>query len=705
MIFKKCPINHCLPIFGQFSKQGKSCFSLICIPFIFLTILTITPGSNCYGNLIKDWESITLAELAQKKPKIDPDSDAEFIFSKSVYDDSGNWRDSDGRSETIFNRVRQQNNSKRDKLIQYYNRAKIFTERGLEYFTVLKIEIPNAETYLHGFKARVINPDGSVEEVKHKEFHTQKVYESDNDIRYIKSVSLPGLSVGCIIEYKYSLIRETKYVYSFQFIQLMEDFPIWKRVAEIKSNSLFASRTRALNIKLDSVKKVPWGVRVEHANMPGRKTEPFLPPWMEIEPYISLMYTTDTRMPKPKIYWKQRAGEIKKYEKSHIKPNNFRVVKVAKELFGANEDPYESLRKAYQYVTNNIKNLHSPFSGYTNEDIKDFKENKSAAAVIKKGYGWPEEINWVFASLAAAAGFEVHFVDCENRREFRFKENITEPMNLYDRIIAVQKHGQWRYFDPGAHYMPFEQIPARNRGGVILFGDPKNVQFYKIPPSKSEYSPIHREGKFSITKEGTLEGTVTIKYGGFNAIWRKNTFDNITRDESKEEILNTLKVRLPLAQIDNFSIQNLSTREKDLIIGYDVKIPAYGEVLGSRIFLDPGFFEKGKSPVFEKDTRLFNIEQKYPFEIHDSISFSFPEGYKLEEAASPGLPIQTPIISYSAAIGTNKQETRLLYKRDFKADFQTLPVKFYRDVKNIYDEVYRQDQHSLSLKKAVTISK
>jgi hypothetical protein len=55
------------------------------------------------------------------------------------------------------------------------------------------------------------------------------------------------------------------------------------------------------------------------------------------------------------------------------------------------------------------------------------------------------------------------------------------------------------------------------------------------------------------------------------------------------------------------------------------------------LFLQPGFFAYGKEALFSSGGRKYDIFFQYPWSETDLVEITYPKGFSLDSADSPGL--------------------------------------------------------------------
>jgi hypothetical protein len=129
----------------------------------------------------------------------------------------------------------------------------------------------------------------------------------------------------------------------------------------------------------------------------------------------------------------------------------------------------------------------------------------------------------------------------------------------------------------------------------------------------------------------------------------------------------------------------------------------FAQRTGKRLLVQPFFFQRGTAPMFSAGDRKYPIYFPYAWQEHDSVTFELPPGYALDNAESPGsLNFGAPG-AYKIKLMTNSHQ--LISDREFTfgSNGQILfETNTYAQLKKIFDEVQRRDEHTISLKQVAT---
>lgn len=640
---------------------------LFCILFIFGNAVAQTPDFSKGG-----WDEIPEEELAATTPKVDPNAHSEFTYRK----------------------IRVSDTERRITNYRYHYRVKLFSEGALEDWD--KVDIVYFEgARVRDVKARVIYPDLTIAELKSSDIVKRKIYEADGFKGYARSFSFPGLRPGCIIEYRWKMTVDS--YFKGVSIDLLEEQPTWIYDVEVKPYRSMASSVRSYNSGV-AWEKISGGYRLSLSDLKAKSDKPFLGPRRDFEPFVILEYSSKLAALEQEKYWNYRAGRLSEVNDSLIKPKLGRVKKLAAEIFDGIQFNEEKIQAAYDYCTTEIVNISEPTTVYTEEEIEELDWNDSPYDTLKGGYGRALDINAVFGSLVAAAGFEVSLAEVEDRGISTYHPGKLGGFNLSDWAVAVKVNGSYKYYDPGSAFLDCGELNAENVGGhTILLVGKKLFDHQETPDVKNDHSKMLRIATLEMDEYGDLEGEIVFQYSGHAGLEMKRALAGQSETEKEDYILERYwKDRLPRTEIEELELHGDDTRGQPLVVIYKVKIPGYADVAGDRILFNPSIFQEGGRPVFADETRTEPVRFPYRHYVQDKVTFKIPDGYLHE--SSEGVPdtYDGPLLVRKSMIAEEEQGT-LVYQRLHTLKHTAISGEYYGVVKREFDLMNEIDDRPVSI--------
>jgi len=619
------------------------------------------------------WKPIDPAHIELKAPVVEKDADAEALLWE-VYINTA----SDSGTDFI-----------------HLVRVKIFTERGKE--TQSKIDIPYfSGVSVRDISGRTIKPDGTIIELKKDAIFDRELVKAGRIKLKAKSFALPGIEPGAIIEYRWREVYG--YITNYVKMELQRDIPAQVVRYYLKPNPYVTDPMKTMTFQANPpkfVKDKDGYYRVELTNMPAFREEPRMPPEDQVKSWMLVFYAPDVKKP-PTEFWKEEGKRIYDARKGEMKINDD-IRRAATEAVGDASTPEQKLERLFNFCRAKIKNVTDDASGLTSQQLEKLKENKSAADTLKRGYGDGPDINYLFAALATAAGFDARYVRIGDRSRKFFDPNFTDTYFLNTYNIAVKVGDKWRFFDPGSGYIPFGMLRWQEEGIPALVTDQKESAFVQTPISPAEKSVKKRTAKLRLTEDGSLEGEARVEYTGHFAVEMKEDNDEETPEQRENKLKDSVAERFG-AELSEIKIESATDPIKPFVYSYKIRVPGYAERTGKRLFLQPAFFQKGVGPMFPTSGRQHNIYFHYPWTEEDHVVIELPEGYALDNAESPGDLAFGDLGHCNVKITVTQDQRTLEYKRSFRFTGLIFGKEQYPNLKQAFDILHQRDNHTITLK-------
>ena len=632
-----------------------------------------------------EWKPVDPGELSLKAPTVEKDADAEGLFWEVKIDDNP-----DG-----------------DLIFTHYLRVKVFTERGRE--SQSKVDLPFGKLYggevkINDIAARTIKPDGSIVELNKKDIFERTIVKASGLKMKAKSFAMPAVEPGCIIEYRWREVRVRQDAHYLR-LQFQRDIPVQRVEYLVKP---FPYEGLSFQSIMLHGKTTPWTkakngfYSTVMTDVPAVPDEAQMPPEDQVKMWMLVFYAAGDGRPQPDKYWSDLGKRIYDDTKSFLKAND-EVKKMAASLIADAKSDDEKLAKLFEFCRTKIKNTTDDASGATPEEKAKAKDNKTPSDTLKRGLGSGLDIDLLFAALASASGFDARLALSPDRSDVFFDKGMPNAYFLEPRNVAVNVGGTWQFFDPGFNYIPFGMLRWQEEGEQALVLDPKQPVWVNTPMSPPEKSKIQRRAKLKLLDDGTLEGDVTVEYSGQFAIERKEDIDEESDSAREEDLKTELKEQMSSAEITNIKVQNVTDQVNPLTYSYHVRFPGYAQRTGKRLFFQPAFFQHGVEPMFASTSRKNPVYFHYPWAEDDHVEIDLPSGYALDNADAPAPFGSAPISEYKPRLSVTADGKTLVYTRNFffgGGGNVLFPVESYTQLKNYFDQLHKQDNHSLTLKQS-----
>lgn len=600
-----------------------------------------------------------------------------------------------------------------------YERIKILNEKALNPDsrgkTYADVEIPlsvveDIVQTITDLKARTIKPDGSIVEFNGKPF--EKTVFKTRGVKFaVKTFSMPDVSVGSIVEYKY---RRLHTIPGYSMVRLFGGaWDIQSELFTVKESlhfrpfdvNAFQSSTKvqfemeenrisnvALNLK-ERPRDVGGDSVLELTDVPAFEPEPFMPPEDNFKPSVIFFYGRRGNASVDKEW--QELGKDR-YEQLETFLAGIKGVKeAALQAIGGETDPTVKLRKIYERVQQ-LRNLTFE-RDRTKEERKaeNIQKNLNAGDVLAHGYGTNQDITMLFVAMARAAGFDASVVQVGDRKSRFFVKDWTSPRQLNSVIAAVNLNGKDMYLEPGTRFCPFGFVRWNHTEIDALKLDRKGGTFVKAPSISYDKSVTRRNATMTLSEDGTLKGNVVLEFKGAEAL--EHRLDGIDRDEAgrKKDLEDELKQWLPAGSLVKMTAaQGWENSDTSLAARFDVEVPNYATLAGKRFLIPAFLFQSKENQAFAHGQRKYPVYFPYPFTDNDAFIVQVPVGFTLESIPQKE-DAQLPFARYQNV--SNFDGSKFVSQRQLAFNGIFFPVEKYSELKTFFGKVQAGDEQQAVL--------
>lgn len=664
------------------ASPGVRCFVLL---FSLLLIFTasIKAGDG-------DWKPIDPQQLQVRTPTVDPDADAEALFWEVRVDDAT-----------------------QDLVLSHYVRTKIFTERGRE--SQSKVELPFGKIYgrnirLKDIEARTITPDGTIIPVKKDDIFERTEIKTNGLKWKVKSFAMPGVVPGAIIEYRWREVRENSSA-NYMRLEFQRDIPIQRVTYFVKPSGYFINpytgaplgmRFQPFRISEPKFTKEKNGFySLTQTNVAAFREEPRMPPASSVRSWVLIYYSPDRKL-SAQQFWRDHGQAVYEANKRAMQASDD-VRSKAAEIIGDAATPEEKINRLLTFCRTQIKDFTSDTSGFSAEERLKMKENKTPSDTLRRGIGNSRDIDLLFAALATAVGLEARVAVLGDRSDSIFDPSFADDYFLRTYAIAVRSGSgaNWNFVDPCNAYVKNGMLPWQMEGQTALVSDPKEPVFVRTQVSAPQQTAERRTATLILSEDGTVEGDVRIEYTGHLAAINKEQNDEETTADREAILRARIKEQMSAAEVTNVQVENAIDGMKPFVYSFHIRVPAYAQRTGKRLFLQPAFFQKDKPALFTTSTRTHPIFFDFGWAEEDAVTIELPKGFALDNAEAPQTISAGPLSKYEVHAAVTNDQRQLIYKRKFYFGNDQLlqfDTNAYTQLKRYFDAVHEGDKHTIALK-------
>jgi hypothetical protein len=580
----------------------------------------------------------------------------------------------------------------------FYIRIKILNEKGNHHADV-EIVIP-PEGSLGDLKARTIHPDGKIIDFTGKPF--QKTIVKSRGVRVLaKTFTLPDVTVGSIIEYKYKvgmpgIVLDNYWTIQHELYTVKESFrmkPYSGRLEGFDTGFQVAALYSHMPSNIKPVQK-SGGYELDVDNMPPFESEGYMPPEEDFKPQMRFFYVNPA-ISNPDKFW-QDAGKRWNDDAEHFIGNRKEVAQAAADALGSETDSEKKLRKLYARAQQ-IRNLSYERERTEQEQKKEhLKDNQNAGDVLARGAGYRNDITRLFVGLARSAGFNASIVRVGNRGQKLFDKSLLSRRQLDTEIALVNLGSKDVFLDPGTQLCPYGYIRWIRTSSEGLKLDKKGGTFVNVPPATYDKASIDRVANVALAADGTLSGTATISFRGGEAL--EHRLDALDSDDAgkKKDLESELQGWLPSgASVKLTDVQGWTAIDQPLVASFHVELSSYASTAGKRLLVPAYLFQAKQLDAFKHAERKFPVYFPYAFGEADRVNMTIPGGYSLESVP----PQQTARLNYAGYQNVAQLDGQMLVtQRILQVNGIFFRLDVYPEFRDFFNKVQAGDEQQVVLR-------
>jgi len=576
-----------------------------------------------------------------------------------------------------------------------YVRIKILKDDGKKYGDVSITHLPLL-TNIEKIRARVTKPDGQVVPFSGKVY--DKVVVKTGGVRVVsKTFTLPEVQAGAILEYSYERGFRNNLIFDTVFT-VQRELPVLHETLWLRPYTLGGYSTFFIYKGLPAGKKpVKNGDHfdLELENIPAFEAEPLAPPDDWVKPTVIFYYAAGAT-PNAEEFWKAAAKSYGESVEGFLNERGGVKEAALQAIAGANT-PEEKLRKLYARAQQ-VRNLtFEPEK--TEQEERELRDNKSAIDVLKNGYGWRDDINRFFVTLARAAGFEANVVRIGDRSEWFLSKKLPIGSQINNEVALVKVGGQDVLFDPATPFAPFGMLSweKTNVTGIKVVKKSDGPQWMEIPQDPPEKAQIKRVAKLRLD-DGVLKGSVVVTYGGHEAMAVRREQRNHDEATAKKNIEDAVKGWFfNGSAVKLTKLTGLREAEQPLVAELDVELPSTGAVTGSRALIPMAVFSAAAKSPLSSERRKSEIYFHHQYRIDDDVTLDVPAGYAVEVVPAPH---DNNLGGIAFASKVERTASAVHLTRNLTVKTISIDADKYNVARGFFHDVAAADQDQVVLKKA-----
>ncbi|TDW45840.1 uncharacterized protein DUF3857 [Flavobacterium sp. 270] len=458
-----------------------------------------------------------------------------------------------------------------------------------------------------------------------------------------KTITLPNVKVGSIIEYKYvlkseNIVRfpdfEIQYDIPVNYIEYKTEIPefyIYKPILigtyQVAMDAKLASGNQSFTDEYNQTKSLTYrqiNTFYKGTDVPALVKEPYL---NNVDNYKSTIKYELEKIRYPdqpdkdySVTWEGVATTIFKDENfgKELNEKDF-LLEDLKRILPNIESKNDRMNVIFKFVQNKM-NWNEMYGCFTEKGVKKAYTEQT---------GNIAEINFILIDMLKLAGIDANPV---------LVSTIENGIPVYPTrtgfnyvIAAAEIDGKQVLLDAAHKYTIPDILPLNvlNWKGRLIKKDGTSTEIDLMPVNVSrDYSNIY----VKMDSSGKMDGKIRTQKTDYDAY----SFRIQNAGKNEENYLEKLEQQLGDVKISEYKIENKKTNLTNAVMEtYSFVSENQSEIIGGKIFINPLlFFTRTKNP-FNQEKRQNPIYFGYPTQEKFSLSIEIPDGYTVESMPNP----------------------------------------------------------------------
>ncbi|WP_158788435.1 DUF3857 and transglutaminase domain-containing protein [Granulicella sp. L46] len=262
-------------------------------------------------------------------------------------------------------------------------------------------------------------------------------------------------------------------------------------------------------------------------------------------------------------------------------------------------------------------------------------------------------------------------------------------------VVTAKTGRRYLIFDPTWDMTPFGQLEDNLQGSYGVLMEGKDSQIIELPVMDPKLNTIRRSGKFELSADGTLKGSVTDLRFGDLAETRRQVFSSEGEKKQTEYMNRVIAQDFTGASMTGLKVENVDALNKDLTTTFDLQASHFASFTGPLLMVRPRVLGSYGLDV-DRKPRHVEIDLEQTMQGTDEYDIELPQGYVVDELPDP-VKIDVGFASY---VSSTELHGRVLhYSRTYTVRQVTVPATKYEAVQQLAAAIAADEDSQAILKR------
>ncbi|MDO7875434.1 DUF3857 domain-containing protein [Hymenobacter sp. ASUV-10] len=331
----------------------------------------------------------------------------------------------------------------------------------------------------------------------------------------------------------------------------------------------------------------------------------------------------------------------------------------------ANEE--EKVRRIYYWVQDNVRYIafEQGLRGFIPHD---------AGLVYSRRYGDCKDMANLTYEMMRLAGVKTAYLTWVGTRDlpYHYAELATPGVDNHMIATYEPRPGEYVFLDATSKHTPYG-LPSsmiQGKDGLLALNS-KDCRVVSIPAMDKARSGA--DDASVLTLDGTdLRGKGKLSFSGYAKVMRSYGLDGLDRTQEPKYVKQLLERGNNKFFVDNYQVNNLSSREKPLSIDYEYRLQDYVQRLDDELYVNLSLERPYATDLIDSTTRRLPRYNEYAYTDHTRTELVIPAGYEVSYLP-PTAEMRGDALGFQ--LRYERRGDRIIQHRELYVNYLLMPAK------------------------------
>lgn len=553
---------------------------------------------------------------------------------------------------------------------------KILNKKGIKKYSTLSFPLSKKNQKLKVYFIKIINPNGNIINISLKKLKTVTApFNPEAPIfsnQLLKTIQLPGLVRGSVINYKYRSTTIKAYMKNNFFT---EDYfgglsPLKKSIYRLiipkgvhyqYAEYGFNGKPHIINGSKNTT--LIWTLRNRKKITP----EELGPRESVIVPHVMVSSVKS---------WDEVARWYSHLTKDRIKPG-LKLAEFIKKITSSKKLKLKKIKAIYNFAAKKIRYVGYEFGidGYKPSNVN---------SIFKNRLGDCKDHATLFSSMLSQIGVKAYPVLIPTTEIPDMNPHLPTPFVFDHEITAIKRgNGKFMFADTTSNVTTFGDLPPMDQGRNVLIIDNSRGIVAKTPIFPAEKNNISTKEYAAIKSNGNLAAETTLVFTGAYDMYKRYLYSSTSKRKKKDSILKNILSIAPNARLTGYSFENGNSLSNPYIEKISFSAKNYAEKNGDAVIVRlPIRTRTALSQITALNHRNYSLRFGYNFSENSVINLKFPKNYRLVFIPK-GVKVKNTVGTFKSSYKV--KNNRVIFKSFFSVNGYKINKEDYFKAKHLFN--------------------